>query len=810
MSSAMNHHPPREEEYWKRARVHLGWQPSRSSVNLEAMPFGPHDATAGSEIELQAVVIGSRETVDLPLTIESSSFYANLQKRSAAQDTPKRALRALQRFLVQNPDQVWDNSWVRFPRRVLSASAQRVLERDLLADKSNPNAGPRRDGHRFVSGHEGDPILRVPVSYLLKLALADAVGSGTLPSPMRATADRMLEHFLSDNSSPESFSFYVVSKPERATLGQALARETSLRFLMTQLLTAYANDRFELVQTGQRAVVYFSPHPAVRQKQLNECIPDSYYRDLFMSPCLSGWDQGESKHDYMRLCHEVLSRSHLNAVAKVRDAGLIASNVVVLPNTSNISLANNGIHITLGSKHLSGLLCDGDSGFGRAEEKAVGDLVAKVFEHFLPLFIGTYSCAPYRLDFAEFHAEKALSFLPHELDFTHLRMLWRRWKKKARVSFLGQPMIPSGYECIDKTMAFLLRLKGDLVPDFRLIDYLVAPLSTDQSPALDGTLGNTDRLKRDLADQGVFDPRMSLYAFFRARLFEQMGFSGFEGRHYSISESIRDDLSKAIDLQSLITAMAFKMIAAGRIHHADIPDDPTIESERRQIIFGTAIGVPTFFVHGQTGNRLIRRIVETTKSTRQSRRYPGHIRVHHHEYRLSLLAMIRSEAPDLIEALDAQPMLADLEDRLRSGERSAAGRITKGILGELRARDPFSVPALPFNRAAEQYYRTTLRHRHIKEAIATLRQECESDEDCFRTGWAQVMPWESGIQDPLQLLEAVEQGLISNQMELKHVIAMIQLLIGLVHVETADSRAASTGIESIPLDQVQPVDPVAA
>jgi hypothetical protein len=31
--------------------------------------------------------------------------------------------------------------------------------------------------------------------------------------------------------------------------------------------------------------------------------------------------------------------------------------------------------------------------------------------------------ALYRLDFWDFHPEKALEFLPHEPDFTHLRMI---------------------------------------------------------------------------------------------------------------------------------------------------------------------------------------------------------------------------------------------------------------------------------------------------------------------------------------------------------------------------------------------------
>jgi hypothetical protein len=95
----------------------------------------------------------------------------------------------------------------------------------------------------------------------------------------------------------------------------------------------------------------------------------------------------------------------------------------------------------------------------------------KVMEHFLPLFVGTYSAAPYRLDFCDFHPEKALGFLPHELDGGHLRMIWRRWKKKADLSIFGHPMTPIGPLWLDKLTSRAFRLRGDFVPDFRLIDY---------------------------------------------------------------------------------------------------------------------------------------------------------------------------------------------------------------------------------------------------------------------------------------------------------------------------------------------------
>jgi hypothetical protein len=136
---------------------------------------------------------------------------------------------------------------------------------------------------------------------------------------------------------------------------------------------------------------------------LNNLIPDAFYRELFMSPCLSGWHCGEEKHRYMALCHEVLSRSQLNALGKLKEAGIIANNLVVRPNMSNISLANNGTHLCLGSRVLTRLLADPGTGYGEKEEKYYGDLAVKIVEHFLPLLVGRYSAAPYRFEFRDFH-----------------------------------------------------------------------------------------------------------------------------------------------------------------------------------------------------------------------------------------------------------------------------------------------------------------------------------------------------------------------------------------------------------------------
>ncbi|MBI5249343.1 MAG: hypothetical protein HY912_07595, partial [Desulfomonile tiedjei] len=422
----------------ERIREVLGIPRSRESGFIESIPFSENDATAGSETELQAAVVGSRECVDLPKVIEGSNYFANVVKRAAAGDTSNRVVTDLERYIEGNTEGIWENSWVRFPKSRLSAYARQIFDSDMLLDKKNPGGHLRADASKFMLTQRGEDILRVPISYLIKLSLANLIGSQTdLPELIRCTGTRLLGHFLNDNTSPETFSFHVVPLKHETGFGRGIAKETSKRYLLTQLLIMYANESFSLTESGQKAFLYFSPHPPIRQKRLNECISDSFYRELFMSPCLSGWDNGQDKHAYMCLCHQVLSRSQLNAVAKLKDAGIIVRNLAVLPNTSNISLANNGTHISLGSSKLTHHLADEGSGLTSAHEKFMGDLVIKIVEHFLPLFVGTYSAAPYRLGFSDFHPEKVLGFLPHELDYTHLRMIWRRWKKKANLKVFG-------------------------------------------------------------------------------------------------------------------------------------------------------------------------------------------------------------------------------------------------------------------------------------------------------------------------------------------------------------------------------------
>jgi hypothetical protein len=756
---------------------------------IEKLPFAGDDATAGSETELQAAVAGERRDVDLAQAIETSAFFKNLLKRAKSGDTPRRELNQLEDYLA-SMNGVWENSWIRFPAHLLNEYTQRVLNSDLRTDKGREDSPLRSDVENFFLEERGVRHLRIPISYLLKLALAQIIGGPEVPDMIRSAGEHMLTCLLNDNTSPETHSFAPERRHSGQRLGTVIAHETLLRYLMTHLLLQFANREFQLEENGQKALVYFCPHPPIRQKQLNGLISDSFYRHLFMSPCLSGWDQGEVKHRYMALCHMVLSRSQLNTLAKLKESGIINRNLVVLPSTSNICLANNGIHLSLGSRRLTGLLKNGGTDYTAVDEKYYGDLVIKICEHFLPLFVGTYSAAPYRFDFQDFHPEKVLGFLPHELDYTHLRMLWRRWKQKADIKFFGHPVTPFGPEWLDRTFSRITGLKGDWVPDFRLIDYLMAVLSTDESPALSGQVDNELHLKADLAAMGIFDPQMPLYMLYRLRQYGQMGFSGYEARYYSLFERFGQDMAPAVDLQHLTTLLAYKYILERKVQHADIPDNPTVESERRQIFFGSAIGIPTFYVLKNTPNRLMREILSLAKQTRTSRRYPKYIRIPAIAYKRALLALLRRDAADLIVLLHQEELLSELEARLENpGEHAAAFRLTREVLGP-RKKSPLKFSAPEFNQSMESYYRGSLKKSHISEALAVLCEEA-GRLDAWES-WRSVtynialLKIMSGCNTS-QCLRKMEHDIINETLSIDLCRKLIQLILLTYHQKAARS-----------------------
>ena len=60
----------------------IGVRYDRLGLNVGSLPFAPSDTTAGSESELQTVVVGNKANVDLPLFIEQSNYFANTRRRA--------------------------------------------------------------------------------------------------------------------------------------------------------------------------------------------------------------------------------------------------------------------------------------------------------------------------------------------------------------------------------------------------------------------------------------------------------------------------------------------------------------------------------------------------------------------------------------------------------------------------------------------------------------------------------------------------------------------------------------------------------
>ncbi len=76
----------------------------KTKLEFGDLPFSPGDVTAGSEDELQAVVIGNAAACDLPITIRDSRFLRNIARRSSSGEAPRKNYLELQEFLSDSED----------------------------------------------------------------------------------------------------------------------------------------------------------------------------------------------------------------------------------------------------------------------------------------------------------------------------------------------------------------------------------------------------------------------------------------------------------------------------------------------------------------------------------------------------------------------------------------------------------------------------------------------------------------------------------------------------------------------------------
>lgn len=170
------------------------------------------DSSVGMEYELQVAVESDHRDVDLASTIWNSSYYKNVAKRTARGDLPSRCLESLQDFLCNNESNVWENSWVRFSEHRLTPWSRKLLARDFVAGKSILHSRQRSDVQRFSCIDKGEAKLRLPISYLLKLSLANIISTGESLSPVLfKTGKSLLDNFVSDNTSPLDHEYNLLA-----------------------------------------------------------------------------------------------------------------------------------------------------------------------------------------------------------------------------------------------------------------------------------------------------------------------------------------------------------------------------------------------------------------------------------------------------------------------------------------------------------------------------------------------------------------------------------------------------------------------
>jgi hypothetical protein len=283
---------------------------------------------------------------------------------------------------------------------------------------------------------------------------------------------------------------------------------------------------------------------------------------------------------------------------------------------------------------------------------------------------------------------------------------------------------------------------------------------------------------------GVSDRNLKLYLPFGLREFEDMGFFGFEGRHYSLFESMREDFAPAATLQQLITVLAYKYAISGQYTHAHLPNDPSSESERRLPFFYAALGLKEFNIRLNTPNDLIKRLASLTKKSAASR-HRGYVRLELSEYCLALLQLIEEDGSDCVELLGLRKMLADLRERIQHEGLTAYGKLVRRIMGKSGKSNPLAVEAREFNLAAERYYREELKQKHLKEALEFVRTGLKRQSKERIAG----LRWIFGELNPVHFISEIERALIADQLQPAQLRILINLLLSIINWKTFGSES---------------------
>ena len=158
-----------------------------------------------------------------------------------------------------------------------------------------------------------------------------------------------------------------------------------------------------------------------------------------------------------------------------------------------------------------------------------------------------------------------------------------------------------------------------------------------------------------------------------------------------------------------------------------------------------------------------------------------------HQYRLAAARFICQQGAELIECMGLEETMTDLIRRLEHPQqRTALGRLSRGVLKRLQAKDPLHAEAAEFNRAAEEYYRIDLRRKYLEEAFEVLERDLTQPDfqlALYDAAVRRALNYTLGNWDLHAFLQVVRGALITGSIREEDINRLINLLLLVIRVK---------------------------
>jgi len=107
--------------------------------------------------------------------------------------------------------------------------------------------------------------------------------------------------------------------------------------------------------------------------------------------------------------------------------------------------------------------------------------------------------------------------------------------------------------------------------------------------------------------------------------------------------------------------------------------------------------------------------------------------------------------------------------------------------------------AREFNRAAEDFYRDGLRRQHLREAVAHLREDV-ADLERFACDETKIrLRHGVRVQDLARFLQDAEQRVLTDDLSLPEITALLNLMLVLTEWDRARAAQAAEGRDATPV-----------